>query len=76
MEDSAMQIELPEQVADAFRDALTPVIERLVDERVEQRRAMLLSVAQVASELSSACSTVRVDGQAGLDRGRCTNIVT
>jgi excisionase family DNA binding protein len=55
-----MQIELPESVVDALRDALTPVIERLIDERVEQRRPLLLSVSQVAEELS--CSRASVYG--------------
>jgi excisionase family DNA binding protein len=55
-----MQIELPDQVIDAVRDALTPVIDRLIDERVEQRRPLLLSVTQVADELS--CSRASVFG--------------
>ena len=53
-----MQIELPDQVVDALREALTPVIDRLIDERVEQRRPLLLSVAQVADELSCTRSSV------------------
>jgi excisionase family DNA binding protein len=55
-----MQIEIPDQVIDALRDALMPVIEHLVEERVEQRRPMLLSVTQVANELS--CSRASVYG--------------
>ena len=51
-----MQIELPESVRDALRDVLTPVIERLIDQRVEQRRPLLLSVSQVAEELSCSGS--------------------
>jgi len=55
-----MQIELPNGVLDALRNALTPVIERLIDEKVEQRRPLLLSVSQVADELS--CSRASVYG--------------
>lgn len=55
-----MQIEIPEQVVEALRDALTPVIDRLIEERVEQRRPLLLSVVQVANELS--CSRASVYG--------------
>jgi excisionase family DNA binding protein len=40
--------------------ALTPVIERLIDEKVEQRRPLLLSVREVAEELS--CSRGAVYG--------------
>jgi len=53
-----MQIELPDSALDALRDALTPVIERLIDEKVEQRRQLLLSVSQVADELSCSRSAV------------------
>lgn len=55
-----MQIELPDSIADALRDALTPVIARLIDEKVEQRRSLLLSVSQVADELR--CSRASVYG--------------
>ncbi len=55
-----MQIELPDEIVDVLRDALTPVIDRLIDERVEQRRPLLLSVTQVAEELS--CSRASVYG--------------
>ena len=55
-----MQIEIPDQLIDVFRDALVPVVDRLVDERVEQRRPLLLSITQVADELS--CSRASVFG--------------
>lgn len=55
-----MQIELPDDIVNVLRDALTPVIERLIDEKVEQRRPILLSVTQVAEELS--CSRASVYG--------------
>lgn len=55
-----MRIEVPDSVIGALREALTPVIERLVDEKVEQRRPLLLSVTQVAEELS--CSRASVYG--------------
>jgi len=53
-----MQIELPNEVIDVLRDALSPVLERLIDEKVEQRRPLLLSVNQVAEELSCSRSSV------------------
>lgn len=53
-----MQIELPDEVIDVLRDAFTPLLERLIDERVEQRRPLLLSVTQVAEELSCSRSSV------------------
>lgn len=49
-----MRIEVPDPVVDALRVALGPLIARLIDERVEQRRPLLLSISQVADEL--ACS--------------------
>jgi len=55
-----MQIDIPDSVIDALRDALTPVLDRLIEERVEQRRPLLLSVTQVAEELS--CSRASVYG--------------
>lgn len=56
-----MQIEIPDELLlDALRDALMPTVERLIDERVEQRRPLLLSITQVAEELS--CSRVSVYG--------------
>ena len=55
-----MQIEVPDQIIDALRDALIPVIDRLIEERVEQRRPLLMSVNQVAEELS--CSRGAVYG--------------
>jgi len=75
-----MQIELPAQVIDALRDALTPVIERLIDEKVEQRRPLLLSVTQVADELS--CSRASVYGLirggylAAIQTGRTYRVAT
>lgn len=53
-----MQIEVPDQVVDALREALAPVLERLIDEKVEQKRPLLLSVKQVATELSCSRSSV------------------
>jgi excisionase family DNA binding protein len=55
-----MQIELPDEVIEALRNVLAPVIERLIDEKVEQRSPLLLSVTQVADELS--CSRAAVFG--------------
>jgi excisionase family DNA binding protein len=55
-----MQIDFPDSVIDTLLEALTPVIDRLIDERVEQRRPLLLSVTQVAEELS--CSRGAVYG--------------
>jgi excisionase family DNA binding protein len=55
-----VQIELPDDIVNVLRDALTPVIERMIDEKVEQRRPLLLSVSQVAEELS--CSRASVYG--------------
>jgi excisionase family DNA binding protein len=55
-----MQIELPDSVIDVLREALTPVLDRLITERSEQRRPMLLSVTEVADELS--CSRASVFG--------------
>jgi excisionase family DNA binding protein len=57
---SGMQIDIPDQLLDVLRDSLTPVIDRLIDERVEQRRPLLLSITQVAEELS--CSRASVYG--------------
>jgi len=58
---SGMQLELPDELLlDALRDALMPAVERMIDERVEQRRPLLLSVTQVAEELS--CSRGAVYG--------------
>ena len=53
-----MQIDIPDSVVDVIRDSLTPVIEQLITERIEQRRPMLLSVHQVAEELSCSRSSV------------------
>jgi excisionase family DNA binding protein len=53
-----MQVELPDEVLDTVRDVLGPVIERLIDEKVEQRRPLLLSVTEVADELSCSRSSV------------------
>jgi excisionase family DNA binding protein len=75
-----MQIEIPDDVLDALRDALTPVIELLIDERVEQRRPLLLSITEVADELS--CSRASVfslihGGHLGAIRtGRTYRVVT
>ena len=55
-----MQIELPDSVVEALRGALTPIIERLIDEKVEQRRPLLLSVSQPTDELG--CSHASVYG--------------
>jgi excisionase family DNA binding protein len=55
-----MQIEVPDEVVTVLRDALGPVIERLIDERVQQRRPLLLSVTEVANELS--CSRASIYG--------------
>ena len=56
-----MQIEIPDEVLyDALRVALMPAVERLIDEKVEQKRPLLLSVTQVAEELS--CSRGAVYG--------------
>jgi excisionase family DNA binding protein len=56
-----MQIELPDDLLlDALREAFMPAIERLIDERVQQRRPLLLSITQVADELS--CSRASVYG--------------
>ena len=55
-----MHIEIPDSAVDALREALTPVIDRIVAERVEQKRPLLLSVSEVAEELS--CSRASVFG--------------
>lgn len=55
-----MQIELSDQIIDALREAFAPLIERLIDEKVEQRRPLLLSVNDVAEQLS--CSRASVYG--------------
>lgn len=55
-----MQVDIPDQVIELLRDALTPVIERLIDEKVQEKRPLLLSVSQVAEELS--CSRASVYG--------------
>lgn len=55
-----MQVDIPDQIIDSLRDALTPVIERLIDEKVQEKRQLLLSVTQVADEL--ACSRASVYG--------------
>jgi excisionase family DNA binding protein len=55
-----VQIELPDQFVEALRDALAPLVERIIDEKVQQKRPLLLSVAQVAEELS--CSRQSVYG--------------
>jgi len=55
-----MLIDLPDEVVEALRNALVPVLERLIDEKVEQRRPLLLSVTEVADELS--CSRTSVYG--------------
>jgi len=56
-----MQIEIPDDlVLGALREALMPVVEGLIDEKVEQRRPLLLSITQVAEELS--CSRASVYG--------------
>jgi excisionase family DNA binding protein len=53
-----MQVEIPDELIDALRDSLMPLVERLIDERVEQRRPLLLSVSQVAEELGCSRSSV------------------
>jgi excisionase family DNA binding protein len=55
-----VQIEIPDQIVDALRDALGPLVERLIDEKLQQKRPLLLSVNQVAEEL--ACSRQSVYG--------------
>jgi excisionase family DNA binding protein len=55
-----VQIEIPDQVVDALRDALSPLVERLIDEKVQQKRPLLLSVSHVAEELG--CSRQSVYG--------------
>jgi excisionase family DNA binding protein len=55
-----VQIEIPDQVVDALREALGPLLERLIDEKVQQKRPLLLSVNQVAEELG--CSRQSVYG--------------
>ena len=55
-----MQVEIPDDVIDSLRDAFSPLIERLIDEKVQQKRPLLLSVSQVADEL--ACSRQSVYG--------------
>jgi excisionase family DNA binding protein len=55
-----MQIEIPDTVIDALRESLAPILDRLIEERVEQRRPLLLSVTQVAEELN--CSRASVFG--------------
>jgi excisionase family DNA binding protein len=55
-----VQIEIPDQVVDALRDALGPLVERLIDEKVQQKRPLLLSVSQVAAELG--CSRQSIYG--------------
>lgn len=56
----SVQIEIPDQVVDALREALGPLLERLIDEKVQQKRPLLLSVSQVAEELG--CSRQSVYG--------------
>jgi excisionase family DNA binding protein len=54
-----MQIEIPDELLlDALREAFTPAVERLIDEKVEQRRPLLLSITQVAEELSCSRGSV------------------
>lgn len=53
-----MQIELPDSIVEALRDAITPTLDRLIAERVEQRRPLLLSLNQVAHELNCSRSSV------------------
>ncbi len=55
-----MHIELPDEVIESLREALTPLLDRLIDERVEQRRPLLLTVTEVAGELN--CSRASVFG--------------
>jgi excisionase family DNA binding protein len=55
-----VQIEVPDQVVDVLRDALGPLVERLIDEKVQQKRPLLLTVSQVAEELG--CSRQSVYG--------------
>ena len=52
-----MLLELSEE---EFRHAVGPLLDRLIDEKVEQRRPMLLTPKQVAYELS--CSVTSVYG--------------
>jgi len=47
-----MQIELPDQLIDVLREAFTPVIDRLIDERVEQRRRCQVDANGVARDRS------------------------
>jgi excisionase family DNA binding protein len=60
-----VQIEIPDEVVEALRDALSPLVERLIDEKVQQKRPLLLSVSQVADELGCIRQSVY-----GLIRGR------
>jgi len=55
-----MQVDIPDQVIESLRDALVPVIERLIEEKVQEKRPLLLSVSQVAEDLS--CSRASVYG--------------
>lgn len=55
-----MQVEVPDTAVEALRQALIPILERLIDEWVEQKRTLLLSVTDVAEELS--CSRASVFG--------------
>jgi excisionase family DNA binding protein len=75
-----MQVDIPDQVINALRDALTPVIERLIDEKVEQKRPLLLSVSQVSEELScsraSVYSLIRGGHLAAIQVGRTYKVPT
>jgi len=75
-----MQIEIPDPVLDALRTALAPLIEHLIDERVEQRRPLLLSVSQVAEELAcsrpSVYSLIRGGYLEGIRTGRTYRVAT
>jgi hypothetical protein len=55
-----MHIELPDEVIESLREALTPLVDRLIDERVEQRRPLLLTVTEVAGELNCSRASVFV----------------
>lgn len=55
-----MHVDIPDEIIEALRDALTPIVEQLVDEKVQQKRPLLLSVSQVAEELG--CSRQSVYG--------------
>ena len=75
-----MQIEIPDELIDALRDSLTPLVDRLIDEKVEQRRPLLLSVPQVAEELgcsrSSVCGLIHGGHLEAIQMGRSYRVTT